>query len=477
MKVAIYARVSTLNQAQEGYSISGQVSSLTKYCEAMGYEIYDEYVDAGFSGGDLNRPAMQKMLKDVKNKKVDAVIIYKLDRMSRSVTDTLYLVKDTFDKNGIHFISLKENLDTSSAMGGLIITMLSAIAEFEREQIKERLIMGKIGRAKAGKAMSWSIIPFGYDYKDDAYFINEFEASLVEDMFKEYVRTGSLTGLATSLNEKGHLGKEKKWTYRTVKSLLENPVYIGKMKYKGEVYQGTHESIVSEELFNKAQMLMEAGRRKSSNPRPFEAKYMLSGLIRCGECGAPMMSILDRKKADGTRVKRYRCKSKKKYPGSGKNYSHLKCDNTSHRMDVLEDYVIDQIEKLRIEPDNFDFNHTESNDMKIKIHENELARLEGMLNKVLDLYINGDIPKDNLNQRREKINEDIAKNEAALEELKADNEDEMKKNALNELNKLDKPAKTLSYEEKFKLVRKLLKEVTVYKDKVVLDWAFAVTKS
>src|SRR5699024_4553191 len=124
----------------------------------------------GFSGGDLNRPAMQKMLKDVKNKKVDAVIIYKLDRMSRSVTDTLYLVKDTFDKNGIHFISLKENLDTSSAMGGLIITMLSAIAEFEREQIKERFIMGKIGRAKAGKAMSWSIIPFGYDYKDDAYF-------------------------------------------------------------------------------------------------------------------------------------------------------------------------------------------------------------------------------------------------------------------------------------------------------------------
>lgn len=193
--------------------------------------------------------------------------------------------------------------------------------------------------------------------------------------------------------------------------------------------------------------------------------------------GAPMMSILDRKKEDGTRLKRYRCKSKKKYPGSGKNYSHLKCDNTSHLMDVLEDYVIDQIEKLRIEPDNFDFNHTESNDKKIKIHENELARLEGMLNKVLDLYINGDIPKDNLNQRREKINEDIAKNEAALEELKADNEDEMKKNALNELNKLDKPAKTLSYEEKFKLVRKLLKEVTVYKDKVVLDWAFSVTKS
>lgn len=150
-KVAIYVRVSTTNQAEEGYSIQGQIDSLIKYCEAMGWIIYEEYTDAGFSGGKIDRPAMSKLITDAKHKRFDTILVYKLDRLSRSVRDTLYLVKDVFNQNNIHFVSLQENIDTSSAMGNLFLTLLSAIAEFEREQITERMTMGKIGRAKSGK--------------------------------------------------------------------------------------------------------------------------------------------------------------------------------------------------------------------------------------------------------------------------------------------------------------------------------------
>nr|3BVP_A Chain A, TP901-1 Integrase [Lactococcus phage TP901-1]3BVP_B Chain B, TP901-1 Integrase [Lactococcus phage TP901-1] len=132
-KVAIYTRVSTTNQAEEGFSIDEQIDRLTKYAEAMGWQVSDTYTDAGFSGAKLERPAMQRLINDIENKAFDTVLVYKLDRLSRSVRDTLYLVKDVFTKNKIDFISLNESIDTSSAMGSLFLTILSAINEFERE--------------------------------------------------------------------------------------------------------------------------------------------------------------------------------------------------------------------------------------------------------------------------------------------------------------------------------------------------------
>ena len=246
MKVAIYARVSTTNQAQEGYSIDGQLSALSSYCDAKGWHVAATYTDAGHTGSNMDRPALQKLLLDINRKKVDAVLIYKLDRLSRNVRDTLYLAKDIFEANGISFISLSENIDTSTAMGALFLTLLSAIAEFEREQITERMQMGKVGRAKSGKAMSWVVPPFGYDYIDDGYAVNEFESQLVCEMFDYYIKTSSVTALVVKLNDEGHIGKDIDWTYRTVKQTLTNPVHIGKNQFKDEVYEGNHEPIVSE---------------------------------------------------------------------------------------------------------------------------------------------------------------------------------------------------------------------------------------
>ena len=226
-KVAIYTRVSTTNQAEEGFSIDEQIDRLTKYAEAMGWQVSDTYTDAGFSGAKLERPAMQRLINDIDNKIFDTVLVYKLDRLSRSVRDTLYLVKDVFTKNKIDFISLNESIDTSSAMGSLFLTILSAINEFERENIKERMTMGKLGRAKSGKSMMWAKTAFGYYHNKDTGILEivPLQATIVEQIFTDYLSGVSLTKLRDKLNEAGHIGKDIPWSYRTLRQTLDNPVY------------------------------------------------------------------------------------------------------------------------------------------------------------------------------------------------------------------------------------------------------------
>lgn len=149
-KVAIYVRVSTTSQLEEGYSIDEQKAKLTSYCDIKDWNIYEIYTDGGFSGSNTERPALEQLIRDAERKKFDTVLVYKLDRLSRSQKDTLFLIEDVFIKNGIEFLSLQENFDTSTPFGKAMIGLLSVFAQLEREQIKERMQLGKLGRAKAG---------------------------------------------------------------------------------------------------------------------------------------------------------------------------------------------------------------------------------------------------------------------------------------------------------------------------------------
>lgn len=304
-KVAIYSRVSTLHQAEEGYSIGQQIEALAKYCQAMDWSIYDNYSDAGFSGGKLERPAMQKMIQDAESGKFDTVVVYKLDRLSRNVRDTLYLVKDVFNANNVDFVSLQENIDTKSAMGNLFITLLSAIAEFEREQIKERMQLGVKGRAKSGKTTSWTTPPFGYEYDTNTQLmtINHYQAEIVRDMFDKIISGWSIMGITTHLRKTNN----KKWTHVRVKRILENVAYIGKVKYRDEIFDGEHAPILTEEIFYKAQKALEERTNKKDNTRPFQGLYMLSNIAKCGYCGTPLKIDSYKPRKDGTRKRTYTC--------------------------------------------------------------------------------------------------------------------------------------------------------------------------
>lgn len=252
MKAAIYTRVSTTLQAESGYSIDEQIDKLASYCRVKEWEVFNIYTDKGLSGSNTKRPALTQLINDAQNHLFNVVIVYDLKRLSRSQRDTLYLIEEIFEKNNIAFVSFTENFDTTTPFGKAIVGILSAFGQLEREQIKERMQLGKIGRAKSGKPMTWSphFCPFGYDYIDGQYQTNEY-SKWVQYIFDRFLAGDTINTIASDMTNRKILNK--KWYYTTIKWILENPVYYGKIRWRGQLYQGYYEPIISEEMYNLAQ--------------------------------------------------------------------------------------------------------------------------------------------------------------------------------------------------------------------------------
>lgn len=474
-KVAIYARVSTTNQAEEGYSIDGQIDSLEKYCEAMGWDVYNKYIDAGFSGGSLNRPEMTNLINDVKNGLFDTVLVYKLDRLSRNVRDTLYLIKDVFNTNKIDFVSIQENIDTSSAMGTLFLTLLSAIAEFEREQIKERMQLGKLGRAKSGKSMMWSKTSYGYDYikETGTLSVNPYQALIVRKMFEWYLSGMSITKLRDTLNEQ--YGQDKEWNYRTVRVILSNPVYCGYNQFKGQIFPGTHEAIISEEDFNKTQEEIKTRQRTAAqrfNPRPFQAKYMLSGIAQCGYCSAPLAIKLGMKRKDGTRLVKYECKQRhpRKTKGVTVYNNNEKCDSGFYFKEDIEHFVLTEISKLQTDSDYIDklFSNTNQETIDRASYQKQIDKLTAKISRLNDLYIDDRISLEELQKRSSDF---MAERSALEKELETDTSlkaVERKKDIRRVLDTKD--IFTLDYEQQKAIARALISKVRVTSETIVILW-------
>lgn len=280
---ACYVRVSTENQ-KENYSIEEQKSRLRAFCEAKDIVIGKMYVDGGYSGGNLRRPALQELLQRLPE--YDLVIVYKLDRLSRSQKDTLMLIEDYFLARKVDFISVCENFDTSTPLGRAMIGMLSVFAQLEKEQITERFTMGRIARAKNGYYHGGPTAPVGYDYVDGQLIVNEKKARQVRELFERFCRGASIHDCW--LHMQARYGASGGWSSETqIRHVLVNEVYLGKVKFQGESYPGLHPPVIPEELFSRAQTLLQE--RKSSlsaDSRPFAPRTLLSGLLICGQCGA-----------------------------------------------------------------------------------------------------------------------------------------------------------------------------------------------
>nr|DAU11153.1 MAG TPA: integrase [Caudoviricetes sp.] len=473
-KVAIYVRVSTTNQAEEGYSIDEQKDKLKSYCQIKDWNVYKVYTDGGFSGSNTERPALEKLIKDAKNKKFDTVLVYKLDRLSRSQKDTLYLIEEIFIKNSIEFLSLQENFDTSTPFGKAMIGLLAVFAQLEREQIKERMQLGKLGRAKSGKSMMWARTSYGYDYHRETgtVTINELEAVAIRDIFESYLAGMSITKLRDKLNDK--YPKTPNWHYRIVRGILANPVYCGYNQYKGHVFLGNHEPIITEEVFNKTQEELKIRQQTALerfNPRPFRAKYMLSGIAQCGYCGAPLSITLGTIRKDGTRNIRYQCKNR--FPRATKGVTvyngNKKCDSGFYEKSDIEQYVIEQICKLQHDKkyvEELFADHGPSVDRvacqkQIDLLTNKISRLN-------DLYIDDRITLEELQTKssefssQRSILEEELENDPALKRKKR--EKEMKKILrTGDISSLD-------YEHQKNLVRSLINKVQVTVDKIIIKW-------
>lgn len=274
--VAIYIRVSTDAQVEEGYSVDFQKESLTSYCLSRGWKNIAYYIDGGWSGSNIERPEMQRLIEDSKEGKISAVVIYKLDRLSRSQKDTLYLIEDVFIPNNVDFISTTEALDTSTPMGRAMIGILAAFAQLERENIRIRTRAGMKERVKEGYWMGGGRIPFGYDYdKDAGVLIPNKDADRVRMIYDLYLQGKAPQDIANTLG----LSYD-----RLVTQILKRKSNYGIIEYNGEEYQGRHEPIITKEKYDMA--MLEMSRRSKKNI--ITSQYLLTGLLVCGKCGAKM---------------------------------------------------------------------------------------------------------------------------------------------------------------------------------------------
>ncbi|MER2057997.1 MAG: recombinase family protein [Niallia sp.] len=282
MTVGIYIRVSTDEQVQDGYSISAQRERLTAFCKAQGWEDYKFYVDEGISGRSTKRPYFQKLLKDIEKGLIKILLVYRLDRLTRSVRD-LHNTLDYLDKHKCTFRSATEIYDTSTAMGRMFITIVAAIAEWESANLGERVKMGQIEKARQ---LEWSAQPpYGW-IKDENHKlkINEEEIKAVKLMVKKIKEGYSFRQLVNYLDSSEYKPKRGyKWHIRTVMDLMHNPALYGAMRWKDEIYEGTHEGIMSLEEFERLQRIISS--RQNQKKRHISSHYIYQTKIVCPYCG------------------------------------------------------------------------------------------------------------------------------------------------------------------------------------------------
>jgi len=471
-RVALYVRVSTLGQEEDGYSIDEQIDRLTKYCESRGWIVADVFKDS-ITGSHMNRPGLQSLVRKAKN--YNTVVVYKLDRLSRSQKEVLYLIEDVFEKNGVDFVSLMENFDTSTPFGKAMIGMLAVFAQLEREQIRERMRMGKVGRAKAGKPTNWTTPPFGYDYVDKALIKNELEANIVKYIFNAYLSGKSTTQIIDILNAEGHIGKKSGWTYVALRYVLKNRTYLGKVKHLGELYEGNHEAFITEEVFNKTQVEIqrrqeEAYKQQGGITRPFQTKYLLSGMLHCGCCGSTFGLIAGKLRKDGTRKLKYRCYSR----SSSKTNRDMRknpngCDNDIHVLVDLENEVWAEIIKLKLDPDGFTVEDTNDNSNEIQALNSELDNIDAKLERLTILFIDGSYPIELLNTQKSQLElqrEGIATKLAKL----AVPTPALKMEELHEI--LTSIPKNPSYDYKKRIIRSLIEKITLDGEHMRIHWRF-----
>ncbi len=265
MRAAIYARVSTEDQAKEGFSIAAQVKRLNAYCKARGWIVAGEYVDEGHSGRSIVRPAYKLMMSEID--KWDVLVVLKMDRIHRnSINFTLMMnaLKDA----GKEFNSMQESFDTTTAMGRFVMDIIQRIAQLESEQIGERVKVGMTQKAKKGKGLLGFPAPYGYAWEGHDLVEVPGEAEVVQRIYREYLECCPLSQIAARLNflqvPTKHMST---WEKGTVYAVLTNPIYTGYSVWDEILQKGKHAHIVNVELFEQVQELLAKSSRKSAVTR------------------------------------------------------------------------------------------------------------------------------------------------------------------------------------------------------------------
>lgn len=394
VNTGIYVRVSTEEQAQEGYSIRAQEQKLKDYARIKDWGVYNIYADEGISGKNIvERPAINSLIEDIKNGKVNNVLVFKIDRLTRNTADLITLI-NLFNEYDCAFNSLSESIDTKTASGRMFVKIIGIFAEFERENIIERTKIGFERKVREGYTLATRVPSYGYDRKigEKIQTINEAEAIIVREVFDMFTNQHlSFLEISDILNERKIPTKENAvWHSRTIKNMLTNCNYVGKVRYATRdekrhfETEGVHEPIISQELYEETQNLIKKIKTKSYTKRPKEENYF-SGVLFCSKCGGRLVTHGSYRKNDKGEMigsNSYRCSNYIKHTCQASNISHNRVERAFiDYINNIEDFTI--IDEIEIEEKE------NLNNQKMNTLYKQKDTLEHRENEILNLYISG----------------------------------------------------------------------------------------
>lgn len=410
---------------------------MLSYAKSKDYIEFEYYIDGGYSGKDLNRPAIQKLIEDCKNHKIDAVFVFKLDRISRSQRDTLYLIEEVFNKYDVSFVSMRENFDTSTPFGKAMIGVLSVFAQLERETILERTRIGLKKRAEAGLWRGGGKIPFPYRYDRNTGTLIPIpeQVELLHKMISLYIsgKSFNVIGKIVGMDES------------MVETRILSITNTGKVPYKDEVYDGQHEAVVSDELYEEILRVNKVRSREK-----YERHYLLSGKVFCGHCGAKY-----RYQKWGKRLIMYCYSQQKSKPRYIKDPN---CNNKRWDTFEVEDAVLEELFKMSLDLDLF---KKTFNIATVNVKNEYRTRLEEITKQINNL-LNNIASGIAVGETNKKINE-LEKEKETIEEKLTQSEQKEKDNkvSLNMIKNLKAPWFDMDFDEQRRIIEHLIDKVIV----------------
>lgn len=372
LRCAIYTRKSVEDGLEQEFnSLDAQREAGENFIasqKANGWKLLPtRYDDGGFSGGNTNRPALQQLLADCEAGKVDVIVVYKIDRLSRSICDFTELSRK-FDQWNVAFVSVTQDINTHTSAGRMMVSILITFAQFEREVITERVGDKMAASRKKGKWVGGTV-PFGYKVENRRLVPDEAEASIVNRIYNRYLEVHTLRRfapraaatrlsdyplrfarvcnspklIASELNHDGirnHNGH--RWDTQAIHRILGNHHYVGEVKYQGNIYQGEHEAIVPRELWTRCREIMASDAPKPDRSRNMDSSALLQGIVHCGQCGGAMTPY--RTKKHGRSYLYYVCQHSSRHPEAECPVRHLPAAE-------VEEQVLAQLGKTLASPE------------------------------------------------------------------------------------------------------------------------------
>ncbi|MED1786527.1 recombinase family protein [Brevibacillus laterosporus] len=455
MRVGTYRRVSTEMQREDGVSLQTQDERLNAFIQSQGWALVEDYADEGYSAKNMDRPALKRLIEDIKRQKIDVVLVYRLDRFVRSVSDLHHLLQ-VMDKHDVKFKSCTEVFDTTSATGRMFITIIATLAQWERETIAERVFDNMLHRSEQGKR-NGAPAPYGYTLEDGILTPDENEATWVRYIFQKYKTNGS-QNIAKYLNVRGiRTKKGEVWSDYSVRYILKNPIYAGYVRWnlrsaaKGKntetviakYEQKNFEPLISKSDWDDIQELM---KERSFMAFRSDNHYPFSSIAKCEECGHSFTGAFKKRKSGGVH-RFYKCAGR---------FRTGTCKVTVIAEEAIEKAFLETMYFSMY--DEKEYLAEKEPEIDAQQIQKELVHIEGKKARIKELYVDGDIAKEDY---KKKIAELQKRENDLLLQLETEDVRASEEEVRMWISSVKANWNTLSYESKKAAVHAIFRSMTI----------------